>query len=166
MFHINDEFSQIKKTLILFYRTESQYGIMEFSNNLSSNIQDWKTVEMRREYDREQKKPLTPSDCDAKETNIENPPWLLTGHSSKQKKRKHYRGLKKCDITENSSYYVCVAGEDGCEAHHVEDWYAFTPTSINKTVDDDDDDDDNDDDDANNDEDILDKGLNFKQYHV
>jgi transcription initiation factor TFIIF subunit alpha len=87
------------------------------------------------EYGREQKEALKRKRYATKGTNIEDLPWLLTDRSSTEKKLKHYRGLKKGGVTTNSSYYVFIQGKDGFEAYPVEDWYAFTPTNVYKTLD-------------------------------
>ncbi|CAF0895097.1 unnamed protein product [Rotaria sordida] len=87
------------------------------------------------EYGREQKEVLKRKRYATKGTNIEDLPWLLTDRSSTEKKLKHYRGLKKGGVTTNSSYYIFIQGKDGFEAYPVEDWYAFTPTSVYKTLD-------------------------------
>jgi len=87
------------------------------------------------EYGREQKEALKRKRYATKGTNIEDLPWLLTDRSSTEKKLKHYRGIKKGGVTTNSSYYVFIQGKDGFEAYPVEDWYAFTPTNVYKTLD-------------------------------
>jgi hypothetical protein len=107
------------------------------------------------EYDREKKDSLKQEQerYTNKETNIEDILSLLTTHSLTQQMPKHYYGLKKDDVTTNSSYYVFIEGKDGFEAHRVKDWYAFTRTNIHKAVDDEDEDGDDDDDDEDDDED-------------
>jgi len=113
------------------------------------------------EYDREKKDSLKPEQehYTNKETNIEDTLSLLTTHSLTQQIPKHYHGLKKDDVTTNSSYYVFIEGKDGFEVHPVKDWYAFKRTNIDKGVDNEDDDDDDDDDE----DDISDIGLSLKQ---
>ena len=87
------------------------------------------------EYGREQKEALKRKRYTSKGTNLEDLPWLLTDRSSSEKKLKHYRGMKKGGVTSNSSYYVFIQSKDGFEAHPVEDWYAFAPTNVYKTLD-------------------------------
>jgi transcription initiation factor TFIIF subunit alpha len=87
------------------------------------------------EYGREQKEALKRKRYTAKGTNVEDLPWLLSDRSSTEKKAKHYRGLKKGGVAANSSFYVFIQGKDGFEAYPVEDWYAFTPTNVDKTLD-------------------------------
>ena len=87
------------------------------------------------EYGREQKEALKRKRYTAKGTNLEDLPWLLTDRSSNEKKLKHYRGMKKGGVATNSSYYVFIQNKDGFEAHPVQEWYAFTPTNVYKTLD-------------------------------
>lgn len=87
------------------------------------------------EYGREQKEALKRKRYAAKGTNLEDLPWLLTDRSSSEKKLKHYRGMKKGGVASNSSYYVFIQNKDGFEAHPVNEWYAFTPTNVYKTLD-------------------------------
>ena len=87
------------------------------------------------EYGREQKEALKRKRYATKGTNIEDLHWIFTDRSSSEKKLKHYRGLKKGGVATNSSYYVFIQGKDGFEAYPVDDWYAFTPTNVYKTLD-------------------------------
>jgi transcription initiation factor TFIIF subunit alpha len=87
------------------------------------------------EYGREHKEALKRKRYTARGTNMDDLPWLLTDRSSTEKKLKHYRGIKKGGVSTNSSYYVFIQGKDGFEAYPVEDWYAFTPTNVYKTLD-------------------------------
>jgi transcription initiation factor TFIIF subunit alpha len=87
------------------------------------------------EYGREQKEALKRKRYATRGTNIEDLPWQLTNRLTSEKKLKHFRGMKKGGITENSSYYVFIQNKDGFEAHPVEDWYSFTPTNVYETLD-------------------------------
>jgi hypothetical protein len=146
-------------------KVEMKHGINPYishpATDFDSNISSTSTSLMvnssefsaRSEYDREKKDSLKQEQkrYTNKEINMEDIPWLLTTHSLTQQMPKHYHGLKKDDVTTDSSYYVFIESKDGFEAHPVKDSYTFTRTNVHKAVDDEDEDD------------IFDTGLNLKQ---
>lgn len=87
------------------------------------------------EYGREQKEAMKKRRYATKGTNAEDLPWVLTNYLVSEKRMKHYRGIKKGGITDNSSYYIFIQQPDGFSAFPVEDWHSFTPTNVFKTLD-------------------------------
>ena len=158
MADLSEEKEQLVSVRIPARDERKQYHIMKFNGSLNIDFSQWDEARMVREDNRKIVNSTQSQDDDPKfgagsvfgkaakeearlkklginkkEYDPEAQPWMLRAGGKKGKK---YKGVKQGGVSDNTTFYVFIKGQDGSlEAYPVKNWYNFTPIMTYKALD-------------------------------